>query len=176
MDDKEIIDYVMRCISELASQFKEDNLRKDDHSYGNYEADFHFDLYFLLNHLDSERFWKNKAVQATIPNEEDNKKFDLIVYDPDSLSRQPKIAIEIKVKYRESEVAKDFRKLMESTISQNNLVDRIFLYFGDGDKNDLLKVKAVLKKQIVKYPKISCMLIHLASDKLILYNEDIIKE
>ena len=79
MDDKELKRYIQECIWELARQFKE------DYAVYNHEADFHFDLYFLLNHR-CIIFWEKKSVRAEDTIEEKRQKhskvFDLIIYDP----------------------------------------------------------------------------------------------
>ena len=161
MDDIELKYYVRECIKELAFSFKD-----DIGNYG-YEADFHFDLYYILNRK-NENFWSTKAIAATIP-EEDRKRFDLVIYDPDSTKPEPKIIIEIKCNnFNKDDISHDFNKLTKSIKSGKGIIDRIFLYCGyHADKKlaikDLHEVKIRLKEQSDKHTNVTCILIHNAA-------------
>lgn len=190
MDNKELKEYVLKCIKELAEEFK-----KDPDVYG-YESHIHYDLYFLLNR-NNPLFWEKRAIRPEEPL--GNRQWiDLVVYNPDN-NDEPKIAIEIKYggAWATTKIPKSFdvlKDLLETKTERINaalcdilkliiynkpsIIKRIFLYFGDGDSKDLDGVKSTLRRclKIAEGFKreIDCILVHTATPN-ILYNEDIIK-
>ena len=71
MENEEILRRTEESIKELF-----EIIVKNPKAY-EYEADFHFDLYFLLNHNNFDEFWKSKSVQCEYDD------FDIVIFDPD---------------------------------------------------------------------------------------------